>query len=190
MRIDNRIMGIESALLIVDAQNGVFNSAYKKDEIIEKIDQMISKARVANTPIIWVQHVDAELEMGSEEWAIVARLKQSPHDYYIEKSYNSAFEDTNLKTLLMDLGVKKIILVGASTNWCIRSTAYAALEKGFDVCIISDAHTTESLENSEGYVVEAKAIIEEFNLTFKWLKYHNRINECRTASEYFTGTVP
>jgi len=172
------------ALLIVDVQNGVIASAYNKDEVVENINTMISKARASKIPIIWVQHSDNELIKNTKEWEIDPRLEQSTNDYYIEKGFNSSFEKTNLDELVKQLGVNKIVLMGAASNWCIRATAYATLERGYDLCLIGDAHTTESLDFGDGVVIEAKDIILELNTTIQWVEYPDRSNETKTANEF------
>lgn len=172
------------ALLIVDVQNGVIASAYNKDLVVENINIMISKARDSKVPIIWVQHMDDELIKNTKEWEIDPRLEQSTDDYYIEKGFNSSFEKTNLDELIKQLGVNKIVLMGAASNWCIRATAYASLERGYDLCLIGDAHTTESLDFGDGVVIEAKDIILELNTTIQWVEYPDRINETINAKEF------
>ncbi len=176
--------GKKMALLIVDVQNGVIASAYNKDKVVENINIMISKARASKVPIIWVQHSDNELIKNTKEWEINPRLEQSTDDYYIEKGFNSSFEKTNLDELIKQLGVNKIILMGAASNWCIRATAYASLERGYDLCLIGDAHTTESLDFGDGVVIEAKDIILELNTTIQWVEYPDRSNETKTANEF------
>jgi nicotinamidase-related amidase len=176
--------GKKMALLIVDVQNGVIASAYNKDKVVENINIMISKARKSNVPIIWVQHADNELIKNTYEWEIDPRLEQSSDDYYIEKGFNSSFEKTNLDVLAKQLGVNKIVLMGAASNWCIRATAYASLERGYDLCLIGDAHTTETMDFGDGVVIEAKDIIVELNTAMQWVEYPDRTNETLNAKEF------
>ncbi len=174
----------KKALLIVDVQNGVIASSYNTDQVIENIRTLIAKARTSKAPIIWVQHCSDDLQEHTNKWQIDPRLEQSKDDFYIQKRYNSSFEKTELDDLFKRLEVKKIVLVGAATNWCIRATAYATLERGYDLCLISDAHTTESLEYADGVVIEAKDIILELNTAIKWLEYPDRNNETQTAVQF------
>ena len=176
--------GNKSVLLVVDVQKGVVRSAYNRDEIVNNVNGMVDKARCANVPIIWVQHSDDGLILKSTEWEIVSELKPASNDYYVAKRYNSSFEETELEQLLQTLGITKIVLVGAATNWCIRATAYGALDRGYDVCLIGDAHTTESIEFKDGKRMEAKDMIAELNIALTWLSYPGRTNECKKTSEY------
>ena len=63
----------------------------------------------------------------------------------IEKSYGDSFEDTTLETVLSGLGVGRLVVVGAQTDECVRSTLHGALVRGYDATLVSDAHTTEDL---------------------------------------------
>ncbi len=176
--------GNRSALLVVDVQKGNVASAYNRDAVVANIAATVAKARSAGVPVVWVQHSDAELVKGSDAWKIVQELSPEAADHLIEKSFNSSFEETGLEELLESLGATKLVLTGAATNWCIRATAYAALERGYDVCLIADAHTTESIEFQDGRKIEAKDIIDDLNIALSWLSYPGRKNEAKKAAEY------
>ena len=45
--------------------------------------------------------------------------------------------------LLAGLGVGRLVVVGAQTDECIRSTLHGAVVRGYDALLVSDAHTTE-----------------------------------------------
>jgi hypothetical protein len=63
----------------------------------------------------------------------------------VEKTYGDAFEDTTLETVPSGLGVGRLVVVGAQTDTCIRSTLHGVLTRGYDATPVSDAHTTEDL---------------------------------------------
>ena len=81
----------------------------------------------------------------------------------IEKQYNSSFEETPLEETLSRLDVSHIVLTGTAANSCIQATAYGALYRGYDLTLISDAHTTETMEFEEYVRIEASDIIRELN---------------------------
>src|SRR5260370_38126 len=62
---------------------------------------------------------------------------------FVEKNYGDAFEDTTLENVLSGLGVGRLVVVGAQTDACIRSTLHGAFARGYDATLVSDAHTTE-----------------------------------------------
>ncbi len=47
--------------------------------------------------------------------------------------------------MLSDLGVGRLVIAGAQTDECIRSTLHGAFVRGYDATLVSDAHTTEDL---------------------------------------------
>ena len=96
-------------------------------------------------PVVWVQHSDEHLERGSDDWQIVPELTPGDAEPLVEKSYADAFEDTTLETVLSGLGVGRLVVVGAQTDECIRSTLHGAVVRGYDATLVSDAHTTEDL---------------------------------------------
>ena len=154
-----------SALLVVDVQNGVVEGAYKRDEVINNIETAMAKARAANIPVLWVQHSDEELVIDSDEWQIVSELIPLEGEPMVRKTFRSSFEGTNLEEILSELGVGHLIVCGAQSNNCIRHTSHDALAKGYDVTLIADAHTTTSYEWA-GVSVSAQAVVEEQNLNF------------------------
>jgi nicotinamidase-related amidase len=132
-----------TALLVVDVQNGVVQMAYQHDNIIGNIGRLVDKARRANVSVVWVQHSSQNLVKGSADWHIVEALKPAADEPLVEKIYGDAFEETTLETVLSDLRVGRLFIVGAQTDECIRSTIHGALVRGYDVILVSDAHTTE-----------------------------------------------
>jgi len=154
-----------SALLVVDVQNGVVEGAYKRDEVITNIESAVAKARNADVPVVWVQHSDEELVIDSVEWQLVSELIPINGEPMVRKTFRSSFEATNLEEILSGLDVGHVIICGAQTNNCIRHTSHDALAKGYNVTLIADAHTTTGYEWG-GHVVSAQAVVEEQNDNF------------------------
>jgi len=132
-----------TALLVVDVQQGVVDGNHQRDEVVAKVGSLVEKARQERIPVVWVQHFDAGLVRGSDEWRIVSELAPGEEEPLVEKSYGDSFEDTTLETVLSGLGVGRLIVVGAQTDACIRSTLHGAFARGYDATLVSDAHTTE-----------------------------------------------
>src|SRR5204863_5585574 len=134
-----------TALLVVDVQNGVVEGAPKRDAVVANIGNLVEKARRERVPVVWVQHSDEGLAKGSDEWRIVPELDPDEAEPLVEKSYGDSFEDTDLESVLSGLRVGRLVVVGAQTDACIRSTLHGALVRGYDAVLVSDAHTTEDL---------------------------------------------
>jgi nicotinamidase-related amidase len=132
-----------TALLVVDVQNGVVRGSHERDAVVANIANLVEKARREQVSVVWVQHGDEQLARGSDEWRIVPELTPDDGEALVEKSYGDSFEDTTLESVLSNLGVGRLVVVGAQTDACIRSTLHGALVRGYDATLVSDAHTTE-----------------------------------------------
>jgi len=124
-------------------QTAVVATAHERDAVVGNIAGLVEKARRVGVPVIWVQHFDENLAKGSEAWRIVSELTPGQDEPLIEKSYGDAFEDTSLESVLSGLGVGRLVVSGAQTDACIRSTLHGALVRGYDTILVSDAHTTD-----------------------------------------------
>jgi nicotinamidase-related amidase len=175
--------GTKSVLLVVDVQVGVMREAWDADRIITNVARAVERARTQGAPVIWVQHGDEDLRYGSPEWQWAPELVPLPGELRIYKQFNSSFEQTTLEDELARLGATHITLAGAATNWCIRATAYGALDRGYDLTLVEDAHTTETMELDNGTRIEAKSIVEELNIAVTWLTYPGRTNSIAPAGE-------
>jgi nicotinamidase-related amidase len=133
----------KTALLVVDVQNGVVEGTPQRDTVVANVGSLVEKARQEEIPVVWVQHNDDGLARGTDEWQIVPELRPGETEPLVEKSYGDSFEDTTLETILSGLGVGRLLVVGAQTDACIRSTLHGALARGYDATLVSDAHTTE-----------------------------------------------
>lgn len=132
-----------TALLVIDMQNKVLAAAHARAAVIGHVAEVVAKARQSQTPVIWVQHTSADLPQGSDAWQIVPELVPNKAELRVDKHYGDAFEDTSLEAALHELQVGKLVVVGAQTDACIRSSLHGAHVRGYDVVLVSDAHTTD-----------------------------------------------
>jgi nicotinamidase-related amidase len=175
--------GNKTVLLIVDVQVGVMADAWDAARVVGKVARTVERARAQGLPVLWVQHASDELPSGSAAWQWVPELVPAPGEPLVPKRFNSGFEDTALEAELARLGATHIVLAGAATNWCIRATAYAALERGYDLTLVSDAHTTETLALEGGVTIAAADVIRDLNIAMTWLRYPGRRNRTATAED-------
>ena len=131
-----------TALLVVDVQNGVVEGAHERDAVVANVGSLVERARRERVPVVWVQHSDEHLATGSDAWRIVPELTPDDAEPLIAKSYGDSFEDTPLETVLSGFGVGRLVVVGAETDACVRSTLHGAFVRGYDATLVSDAHTT------------------------------------------------
>lgn len=131
-----------TALLVVDVQQGVVEDAHARDAVLANINELVAKARAEEVAVVWVQHEDEHLVRGSDEWQLAAELDPSADEPLIHKSYGDSFEGTDLADVLAGLAVGRLVVVGAETDACVRSTLHGAFARGYDTTLVSDAHTT------------------------------------------------
>jgi nicotinamidase-related amidase len=155
-----------TAVLIVDVQEGVVEGNYQKDQVVSNISSLVGRARKADVPVIWVQDIGENRAEGSEAWRIVRELDPAEDEARVQKSYGDSFEETELERVLSDLAVGRLIVAGAQTDACIRSTLHGALVRGYDTILVSDAHTTE--DQSPWGAPSPDLVIAHTNLYWKY----------------------
>jgi nicotinamidase-related amidase len=134
-----------TALLVIDVQRGVMASAVSAEAVVANISGLVDRARSAGTPVVWVQHSSEELPLGSETWEYVPELVRADSEALVHKTYGDSFEGTDLEDVLAAARVGRLVVTGAQTDACIRSTMHGAFTRGYDVTLVTDAHTTEDL---------------------------------------------
>ena len=156
-----------TALLVIDVQNGVVGNAYERDRVIANIWSLVERARSEDVPVLWVQHSGDEMPRGSEGWEYVPELKRLDTEPLVHKSYADSFEATDLEELLAERGIGRLVVTGAQTEECIRSTLHGALVRGYDATLVADAHTTEDLREW-GFPVTPEQSIAYTNEYWSW----------------------
>jgi nicotinamidase-related amidase len=155
-----------TALMVIDVQNGVVTGNWDRDLVVANIATLVEKARAAGTPVVWVQHSDDDMQIDSEGWQIVPELTPAAGEPIVRKRYGDSFEDTDLEPVLAGLHVGRLLVSGAQTDACIRSTLHGAFARGYDATLISDAHTTEDMTQ---YGAPApQAVIAHTNLYWRF----------------------
>lgn len=138
-----------TAVVVIDVQNDVVAEAHERDAVIGRIGTLVGKARAAGVPVIWVQHSDEDLPQGSPAWDYVPELTMRESEAVVHKSYGDSFEGTDFEEVLAAAGIGHLVVAGAQTDACIRSTIHGAFTRGYDVTLVGDAHTTED-QSSRG----------------------------------------
>jgi nicotinamidase-related amidase len=171
-----------TALLVIDVQNGVVSDAHQRDAVVANVGRLVDKARREHVPVVWVQHSDDGLALGSDDWQIVPELARAEAEPLVEKHYADSFEETSLEPVLAELGVGRLIVVGAQTDECIRSTLHGAIVRGYDAILVKDAHTTQ--DQTEWGGIPPEQVISHTNM---YWTYHKAPG--RTAGTVETSAV-
>jgi nicotinamidase-related amidase len=170
-----------TALLVIDVQNGVMTGSHDRDAVVGRIAGLVDRARSESVPVVWVQHTNDELPVGSDQWRYVPELPMAAGEPLVHKRYGDSFEGTDLESVLADLGVGRLVVTGAQTDACVRSTIHGALTRGYDTFLVSDAHTTEDL--SAYGAPSPGEVIAHTNLYWSWQGAPGREAGTVTADE-------
>jgi nicotinamidase-related amidase len=176
-----------TALLVVDVQKGVVQAAHERDAVVANVAALVDTARRERVPVVWVQHSDKQLVKGSDDWLIVPELTPGDAEPLVHKNYGDSFEDTTLETVLSDLGVGRLFVVGAESDWCIRSTLHGALVRGYDATLVSDAHTAG--DKTAWGAPPPDQVIAHTNLYWTYQRAPGRTAGTVTAKDVDFGTL-
>ena len=175
-----------TALLVIDVQNDVVSGAHDRDGVIARINALVDKARNEQVPVIWVQHSDDNMPIDTEGWQYVPELARAESEPLVHKRYGDSFEDTDLESVLAEHQVGRVVVTGAQTDACIRSTLHGALVRGYDTTLVGDAHTTEDLRQW-GVPVAPEQVIAHTNTYWSWSDAPGRTGDVVPAAEVDFG---
>ena len=177
----------ETALLVIDVQNDVVANAHDRDAVIANIAALVDRARTEGAPVIWVQHSDEGLLRGSDGWQYVPELQRQTSEPLVHKQYGDSFEATDLEALLAKRRVGRLVVTGAQTDACIRSTLHGAIVRGYDVTLVSDAHTAD--DRSEWGAPPPEAVIAHTNLYWGYQSAPGRRGDTVTTAAVDSRTA-
>lgn len=175
-----------TALLVVDVQNQVVAQAWDRDGVIGRIRGLVDRARAEQVPVVWVQHSDENMPVDSDGWQYVAELPREESEPVVHKRYGDSFEDTDLEARLAERQVGRLVVTGAQTDACIRSTLHGALVRGYDATLVGDAHTTEDLREW-GVPVSPEQVIAHTNTYWSWSEAPGRTGDVVPAADVDFG---
>ena len=134
-----------TALLVIDVQKDVVGEAHDRDHVVANVGTLVDKARSSGVDVVWIAHSAPGMEIDSDGWQLVPELRRDDAEPLVHKTFADSFEDTDLESVLAERGIGSLVVSGAQTDECIRSTLHGAVARGYDARLVSDAHTTEDL---------------------------------------------
>ncbi|MFK8328712.1 cysteine hydrolase family protein [Pseudomonas sp. BJa5] len=154
------------ALIVIDVQHGLFRSSpapASAESVIHRINGLTRRARLQGAPVIFVQHEATGGEYfrhGSAEWALDAGLVTCDTDQLVRKTTPDSFLRTDLEAVLAKCGASHLVVCGYASEFCIDTTVRRAAALGYEVTLVSDAHTTQDKAHAD-----AAHIIAHHNAT-------------------------
>lgn len=137
----------KTALIVIDVQTAVMAASWNAAEVTGTISELVDRARNEGVEVIWVRHSSGELPPESPQWQIVDALTPAEGEAIVEKTHGNTFEDTDFEEVLASKDVGHLVVTGAQSDACVRSTIHGGFARGYDVTLVSDAHTTEDLSD-------------------------------------------
>ncbi|RMI35908.1 isochorismatase family protein [Streptomyces triticirhizae] len=174
-----------TALLVIDMQRDVVAAAHRRDEVIARINFLLDRARAEGVPVVWVQHSDADMPIDSEGWRFVPELVRRDDEPLVHKRFGDSFEATELEEVLAERGVGRLVVTGAQTDVCVRSTLHGGLVRGYDVTLVGDAHTAE--DRSAHGAPPPEQVIAHTNLYWRFQSAPGRRGGTVNAAEVDFG---
>lgn len=149
-------MASQQVLMVVDMQNGVFETPrVDRERCVAQINRLIHAA----DSVIFIQHAEAGgLEEGSEGFALLPELAQPAGARYVTKTACDAFYKTELEQVLREVGTHAFVICGCATDYCVDTTIKNGASRGYAITIAEDAHTTANRA-----AAEAKTLIAHYN---------------------------
>lgn len=173
------------AVLVIDVQNGVVTGAHNLDAVLANINITVGKARAAGVPVVWIQDIGEDRAGGSEAGKIVPELDPREGEPLVQKEWGDAFEETDLESVLAGLKVGALVVTGAQTDACVRSTLHGAIARGYDALLVSDAHTTQ--DHTAYGNAAPDAVIAHTNVYWEYHEAPGREGGTVTAAELSFG---
>ncbi|TDE98982.1 isochorismatase family protein [Occultella glacieicola] len=170
-----------TALLVIDMQNGVVAGLHRRAEVVANIGALVESARGAGAPVVWIQDSGADTPRGSRAWEYIPELVREESETLVHKTYQDSFEDTDLEEALAAAGVGRVVVTGAHTDACVRSTIHGALVRGYDVTLVEDAHAAADL-SSWGAPPPAQ-VIAHTNLYWRSQRAPGRVAEVTATKD-------
>ncbi|WP_236553721.1 MULTISPECIES: cysteine hydrolase family protein [Rathayibacter] len=162
-------MGGIAAVLVIDMQVGVLGDCHDAQGVTARCAALVDRARSGGAVVIWIQDHD-DFPPESSPWELVDVLLPAAKEVRVRKTRRDSFVGTDLEGILRRLGVEQLVVCGAQTDFCVQTTTFSAAVRGFDVVLVSDAHTTVAAEH-DGVAITAQQIIAHANAQFAGLRY-------------------
>jgi nicotinamidase-related amidase len=160
------------ALLIIDMQAGMLAEVPDADELTARVAELADRARTAGRPVFVIQHEAADLVAGEPEWTLAEAIAPHDGDVLLPKRNADSFIGTDLDAQLRDRGISRVVITGLATEFCVDSTARAALSRGFDLTLVEDGHSTPAPGPGSGLTTDT--IVTRYNQVLGWADYPDR----------------
>lgn len=134
----------DRALLIIDLQTVYLPGMHRPEPVLARVAALADRARAAGAPVVYLRQIvpPDEVPAGVDPRKLVGSIAPRPGDVVLDKHSADAFLDTGLADLLRERGVRRVVVTGYSTEFCVDTAVRSGLSAGFDVTLVADGHLT------------------------------------------------
>jgi nicotinamidase-related amidase len=159
-------MTTPATLLLIDLQTGAFDGVRcpvidQPERLLANASALLAAARAAGAPVVHVQHLEdqpgAPFEPGTPQVELHPRVAPQTGEPVVQKRQCNAFADTALAEVLAAAGGgRTLVVAGLQSDFCVRQTTLAALERGDAVLLADDAHGTWPWKGEEAEAIRSR----------------------------------
>ena len=151
-----------TALLLIDVQTGVNvlehwggpTGRRNNPDAEDRMRDLLGAFRAADLPVAFTRHDSREaaspLKLSLATGAQIDGLEPRDGDIVVIKDVNSGFVGTSLEIELRRAGVRRLVVAGFFTNFCVETTVRMAGNMGYDVYLVEDACATTNRVGPDG----------------------------------------
>ncbi len=138
----------QSALLVIDAQDsfkiGARWQRRSNPDFEKNVGRLIDAYRAAGLPVFFVLHTDPDpgFQTTSPHFKLMDFISPRPAEPVLVKNTRNVFTSTNLQTLLLEKGVRRVIITGIQTEQCCETSARVAADLGYAVDFVMEGTMT------------------------------------------------
>ena len=177
-------MAADTVLLVIDMQVGIVAGGYQKNAVVARLVELVAEARASGTPVVFAQHEEdwPTMRPGGPDWQFHPALIPTEGELVIHKRACDAFYGTPLREALVARGIRRLVIAGMQTEYCVNATCHRAVNEGFDVTLVADGHTTEGTDT-----LSAAQIIAHHNLSLGQMAHPDHPITVRPRAEIAFG---
>jgi nicotinamidase-related amidase len=156
-----------TALIVIDVQKAfdeieAAGLGRNNPAAVQQIADLLAAWRGKGALVIHIRHAsrepDSRFRADRPGYAVKEEARESPGEPVLVKQVNAAFIGTDLEARLRATGIDTLVIVGATTNHCVETTARMAGNLGFRVLLVRDATWTFDRTGVDGEVFTAEQV--------------------------------
>ncbi len=146
----------QSALLVIDVQDsfkvGARWERRNNPHFEDNVAALIASYRTAGLPVYFILHTDGDegFSRTSPHFKLMDFITPLPDEPVVVKETRNCFTSTNLQSLLLHRGVRRLAITGIQMEQCCETTARVAADLGYAVDFVLDGTLTFPIPSNDG----------------------------------------